>query len=45
VDPKTVEEFSRGRPNVALSLLEDDHQLIASLPTMWEAIGRFLVMK
>ena len=45
VDPKTVEEFSRGRPNVTLSLLEDDHQLIASLPTMWEAIGRFLVLE
>ncbi len=27
VDPRTVEEFARTRPNVTLSLLEDDHQL------------------
>jgi pimeloyl-ACP methyl ester carboxylesterase len=42
VDPKTVEEFSRGRPNVMLSLLEDDHQLIASLSRMWNSISPFL---
>jgi pimeloyl-ACP methyl ester carboxylesterase len=42
VDPKTVEEFARGRPNVALSLLDDDHQLIASLPRMWGRIELFL---
>jgi uncharacterized protein len=44
VDPKTVEEFSRGRPNVTLSLLEDDHQLIASLPRMWDAVREFLAL-
>ena len=44
VDPKTVEDFSRGRPNVTLSLLEDDHQLIASLPRMWDAIREFLAL-
>jgi pimeloyl-ACP methyl ester carboxylesterase len=44
VDPRTVEEFARRRPNVTLSLLEDDHQLIASLPVMWEAMGRFLAL-
>jgi pimeloyl-ACP methyl ester carboxylesterase len=42
VDPRTVEAFARGRPNVTLSLLEDDHQLIASLPRMWESIAPFL---
>jgi uncharacterized protein len=42
VDPRTVEEFTRSRPNVTLSLLEDDHQLIASLPTMWDSIQSFL---
>jgi pimeloyl-ACP methyl ester carboxylesterase len=42
VDPRTVEEFARSRPNVTLSLLEDDHQLIASLPKMWDSIALFL---
>jgi hypothetical protein len=44
VDPKTVDEFARGRANVTLTLLEDDHQLIASLPTMWAASAAFLGM-
>jgi pimeloyl-ACP methyl ester carboxylesterase len=35
VDYRTVEAFARTRPNVTLSLLDDDHQLIASLPRMW----------
>ena len=42
VDHRMVEAFARQRPNVTLSLLEDDHQLIASLPRMWEAIAPFL---
>jgi len=45
VDPRTVEEFARSRPNVMLSLLEDDHQLIASLPLMWDAIRSFLTLE
>ena len=32
VDPATVEAWSRRRPNVELHLLDDDHQLTASLP-------------
>ena len=36
VDPRTVEAFARTRPNVTLSLLEDDHQLMASLPAHLE---------
>jgi uncharacterized protein len=42
VDHGTVDEFARTRPNVALSLLDDDHQLIASLPLIWERVADFL---
>ena len=42
VDYRTVEAFARVRPNVTLSLLDDDHQLIASLPRMWTDIQAFL---
>jgi uncharacterized protein len=42
VDHRTVEAFARTRSNVTLSLLDDDHQLFASLPGMWNAIGDFL---
>jgi pimeloyl-ACP methyl ester carboxylesterase len=42
VDAKTVQAFAASRPNVALTLLEDDHQLIASLPVMWDQTVRFL---
>ena len=42
VDYRTVEQFAGARPNVTLSLLDDDHQLIASLPRMWNDIQPFL---
>jgi pimeloyl-ACP methyl ester carboxylesterase len=42
VDCRTVELFARNRPNVTLSLLDDDHQLTASLPRMWSGIEDFL---
>jgi pimeloyl-ACP methyl ester carboxylesterase len=42
VDHRTVEEFARTRPNVTLSLLDDDHQLIASLPRIWSDVAAFL---
>jgi pimeloyl-ACP methyl ester carboxylesterase len=42
VDYGTVEAFARTRPNVTLSLLDDDHQLIASLPRIWESVAPFL---
>ena len=42
VDYRTVEAFARTRANVTLSLLDDDHQLIASLPRMWSGIQHFL---
>lgn len=42
VDYRSVERFARGRTNVTLSLLDDDHQLSSSLPRMWTAIEDFL---
>jgi pimeloyl-ACP methyl ester carboxylesterase len=42
VDYRTVEAFARVRPNVTLSLLDDDHQLIASLPKIWDGVATFL---
>jgi pimeloyl-ACP methyl ester carboxylesterase len=45
VDPRTVEAFARTRPNVTLSLLDDDHQLVKSLPRIWEDVSAFLELK
>ncbi len=42
VDPRAVEQFAAARPNVTLSLLDDDHQLIASLPQIWNDVRPFL---
>lgn len=42
VDHRTVERFARTHPTATLSLLDDDHQLIASLPTMWSDIRHFV---
>ena len=42
VDYRTVEQFARGRNNVTLSLLDDDHQLMASLPRIWSGVEAFL---
>jgi uncharacterized protein len=42
VDYRTVEQFAASRPNVTLSLLEDDHQLTASLPRIWNDMEAFL---
>jgi hypothetical protein len=42
VDYRTVEEFARTRPNVALTLLDDDHQLTASLPRIRDGMEKFL---
>jgi pimeloyl-ACP methyl ester carboxylesterase len=42
VDSRTVEAFASRRPNVTLSLLDDDHQLIASLPKIWPDVEAFL---
>lgn len=44
VKPATVEAWARGRPNVELHMLDDDHQLGASLDYIWEKLvtSRFL---
>jgi uncharacterized protein len=42
VDYRTVEQFARNRSNVTLSLVDDDHQLTASLPRMWASIEEFM---
>jgi pimeloyl-ACP methyl ester carboxylesterase len=44
VDHRTVEAFAKSRANVTLSLLDDDHQLIASLPRMWTDMRAFLAL-
>ena len=42
VDYRTVELFARAHPNVTLSLVDDDHQMIASLPRIWDDMEPFL---
>ena len=42
VDPLTVQRWAAARPNVELHLLDDDHQLHASLETIWAETARFL---
>ena len=42
VDHRTVEAFAKTRPNVTLALIDDDHQLIASLPRIWTGVRAFL---
>jgi pimeloyl-ACP methyl ester carboxylesterase len=42
VDPRAVELFARDRPNVTLRMLDDDHQLVRSLPQMWNEMKAFL---
>jgi pimeloyl-ACP methyl ester carboxylesterase len=42
VDYRTVEAFAKTRPSVTLSLLDDDHQLAASLPRIWNDVQAFL---
>jgi len=39
---RTVEQFAAARKNVTLSLLDDDHQLINSLPRIWQGMESFL---
>lgn len=42
VSPDMVRRFAAARPNVELHLVDDDHQLIASLPLVWRHSARFL---
>jgi pimeloyl-ACP methyl ester carboxylesterase len=42
VDPAMVEAFVAARPSMTLRLLDDDHQLHASLGTIWRETAAFL---
>jgi pimeloyl-ACP methyl ester carboxylesterase len=42
VDPAVATRFARGRPNVTVQLLDDDHQLLASMPRIWDQSREFL---
>jgi pimeloyl-ACP methyl ester carboxylesterase len=42
VDFRTVARFASTRPNVSLTLLDDDHSLVASLPRIWQELPAFL---
>lgn len=43
VSPPVVREFATSRSNLTLHLLDDDHQLVESLPRMWTLIEPFLL--
>jgi pimeloyl-ACP methyl ester carboxylesterase len=45
IDWRDVERFAASRPNVALTLVDDDHQLIASLARIWSDVEPFLGVK
>lgn len=42
VDPEMVERWAGARPNVELHMLDDDHQLLASVDYIWGEVRRFL---
>jgi len=42
VDFQMVEQFASVRPNVRLTLFDDDHSLAASLPAIWQGVRPFL---
>ncbi len=42
VDSRDVQRFAATRANATLALLDDDHQLIASLPRIWKDVEPFL---
>ena len=42
VDPDSVQRWAAARPNVELHMLDDDHQLLASLDVIWRDAARFL---
>jgi pimeloyl-ACP methyl ester carboxylesterase len=43
VDPETVERWAKARPGlVELHMLDDDHQLHASLESIWIEVARFV---
>jgi len=42
VSPDVVKRWSASRPNVSLHLLDDDHQLSASMAYVWQEAEKFL---
>lgn len=42
VDPDSVRRFADGHSNITLHLVDDDHQLLASLPLIWQLTAAFL---
>lgn len=42
VDPAVVERWARTQPNVVLHLVDDDHQMLASLDVIWRMSAEFL---
>jgi pimeloyl-ACP methyl ester carboxylesterase len=42
VDPESVEAWATAQPDVELHMLDDDHQLTASLEEIWREMRRFL---
>jgi pimeloyl-ACP methyl ester carboxylesterase len=42
VGPDSVRRWSASRPNVELHVLDDDHQLLASLDYIWREVATFL---
>lgn len=42
VEPQSVEAWAAARPNVELHMLDDEHQLTASLDEIWREMQRFL---
>ena len=44
VNPESVERWARNRPGVELHMLDDDHQLHASLEYIWREMVRFVAL-
>jgi pimeloyl-ACP methyl ester carboxylesterase len=42
VSPEMVEQWAQGRPNVELHMVDDDHQLTASMDEIWRESSKFL---
>ena len=42
VDYRDVERYAATRPQAKLVLMDDDHQLIASVPRIWSDMVEFL---
>jgi pimeloyl-ACP methyl ester carboxylesterase len=45
VNPNAVKRWAARRPNVTLHMLDDDHQLAASMSFIWQEVEKFLGLK